>query len=368
MKKILILANDTSYTYNLRDKIIEYFIEQGFEVSIASQILNYQEELNEMGCRLIDLKTNRHGMNPFSDFVLFLKIISILRSEKPDVVLTYNIKPNVYGGLACRITKTHYLSNITGLGTAVEKPGTMQFFTKWLYKIGVAGADTIFFQNNDNLTFFKKNKMVNKRSNTVLLPGSGVNLKKHKPIKYPEDTGETHFLFIARVMKEKGIDLYLNAAKRIFQNHKNVIFHVCGYCDNKKYIQILHEAEKDGHIKYHGEQKKLYDFFEQANCIVHPSSYPEGMSNVLLEAAAHARPVITTDRAGCRETIDNSKSGIMIPINDEDALVAALEQFLNMSWTQKKDMGIAGREKMEREFDRMIVVRNYYNVIQSIVS
>lgn len=364
--KVLILANDTTYTYNLRNEIIERFTADGHEVVVASQPLLFQKELEGLGCRLVDIKTNRHGMNPISDLGLLMKIRKLLLDEKPDVVLTYNIKPNVYGGIACRMTKTHYIPNITGLGNAVERPGLLQKISIKLYKAGVAEADCIMFQNEDNIHFFIDHHMMTKKARVRLLPGSGVSLKVHKAMDYPIETGVINFLFIARVMAEKGIDLYLGAAKRIYEKYKNIMFHICGLCDDEKYIDLLKEAEKNGYIIYHGEQKDMIPFFEMAHCIVHPSYYPEGMSNVLLEAAAHCRPIITTDRAGCRETVDNGKSGYVIPIKDEDALVYALEQFLLLSWEEKRDMGIAGREKIEHEFDRQIVVKAYVEEIEKI--
>ena len=364
--KILILANDTTYTYNLRNELIERFVADGHEVVVAAQALLLQDELKALGCRLINIETNRHGTNPLSDLGLLMKFKKVLREEKPDVALTYNIKPNAYGGMACRQTKTHYLPNITGLGTAVEYPGLMQKLSTKLYKAGVAKADCIFFQNEENRQFFLDHRMMKPDARTRLLPGSGVSLKVHKAMDYPEDSGPINFIFIARVMKEKGIDLYLGAAKRIHREHANTMFHICGRCDDERYLGLLKEAEKDGYIRYHGEQKNMLPFFEMAHCIVHPSYYPEGMSNVLLEAAAHCRPIIATDRAGCRETVDAGKSGFVIPIKDEDALVKALESFLAMSYESKREMGLAGRKKIETEFDRQLVVQAYSEEISRI--
>lgn len=364
--KVLILANDTTYTYNLRNEIIERLAADGHEVVVASQPLLLQDELKALGCRLVNIETNRHGTNPLSDLALLRKLKGVLQAEKPDVVLSYNIKPNVYGGMACRMTKTHYLPNITGLGTAVEYPGLMQKLSTRLYKAGVAGADCVFFQNAENRQFFQQHHMLRKGARTRLLPGSGVSLKVHRAMPYPAEGEKIHFLFIARVMKEKGIDLYLAAAKRIYERHPDVMFHICGKCDDPKYVDLLKDAERGGYICYHGEQKDMVPFFEMAHCIVHPSYYPEGMSNVLLEAAAHCRPIIATDRAGCRETVDDGVSGFVIPIKDEDALTDALERFLAMTWEQRRDMGLAGRAKIEREFDRQIVVKAYVEEIARI--
>lgn len=365
-KKILLIANDTTYVYNLRNEVIERLLQDGYEVVIASELLNFQDRLKEMGCRLIGVKTDRHGTDPAADIRLFMQYRGIIKAEKPDAVLTYNIKPNVYGGMACRLGKVHYLPNITGLGTAVEYPGILQKISVQLYKAGVRGADCIFFQNEENRKFFEDHHITKKGMHTRVLPGSGVSLKIHKRMDYPADESTIHFLFIARIMKEKGIDLYLNAAERIHKVHENTVFHICGKCDDEKYVSLLSEKKKGGYIIWHGEQKNMIPFYEQAHCIVHPSYYPEGMSNVLLEAAAHCRPIIATDRAGCRETVENGRTGWIVPPQDEDALVAAIEKFIDISLDEKRDMGLAGREKIEREFDRRLVVDAYMEEIEKL--
>ncbi len=367
-QKVLILANDTTYTYNLRNEIIERLVSDGYEVVVVSQPLLLQEELKSLGARLVDIETNRHGTNPLSDLGLLRKYRKVLKQENPDVVLTYNIKPNAYGGIACRMQKRHYLPNVTGLGTAVEYPGLMQRISTRLYKAGVAKADCIFFQNEENRQFFFEHKMLRKNARTRLLPGSGVSLKMHCPMDYPEIHEKIHFLFIARVMKEKGIDLYLAAARRIFEKHQNVMFHICGQCDDERYEELLKTAETGGYVTYHGEQKNMIPFFEMAHCIVHPSYYPEGMSNVLLEAAAHCRPIIATDRSGCRETVNDGESGFIVPIKDEDALTNAIEKFILLNWEDKKQMGLKGRAKVEKEFDRKIVVNAYCEEIDRCLS
>lgn len=355
-QKVMLLVNDTTYAYNLRKEVIEKLVAEGYEVVVVCALLLLQEELKALGCRLIGVETGRQGTNPVEDLKLFAQYLKILRKEKPDTVLSYNIKPNVYGGMACRLLGIRYMPNITGLGTAVEIPGKLQLLTTRLYKWGVAGAECVFFQNSENEQFFRERKMISKKSRTVLLPGSGVSLEKHQAKPYvPSDT--VNFLYIARVMKEKGIDLYLACAKAIHDRYPNTLFHICGMCDDEAYLEILKKAEEAGYIKYHGQQKDMVPFFTMAHCIVHPSYYPEGMSNVLLEAASSARPIVATDRSGCRETVDDGKTGFVVPIKNEVALIAAVDKFMQMTWVERCEMGLAGRAKMEKEFDRQIVVK-----------
>ena len=360
--KITLIANDTTFIYNLRREVLAKLVEEGHQVTVLCQFRSHREALEQIGCRLYDIPIGRRNTNPLADLKLLYHFFQMLRKINPDVVFTNNIKPNVYAGIACRALGIRYIPNITGLGTPVENPGKLQFLATRLYKYGVAGADTIFFQNDENMRFFEQHHMMPKNSHVCLLPGSGVNLQAHPELPYsPGDV--VHFLFVARLLKEKGIELYLSAAKRVAQNHPNVMFHICGGCDDPKYHERVKEAENAGYLQYHGEQKDMRPYFQMAHCVVHPSYYPEGMSNVLLEAAASGRPVIATDRSGCRETVDAGKSGYLIPIKDEDALVAALEDFLGLTWEEREALGHAGRMKMEHEFDRQMVVQKYMDAL-----
>lgn len=360
MKKAVMLINDTTYAFNLRGAIIERLINEGFEVAVVGQLLKHQDKLKAMGAKLIGVETGRHGTNPFSDLMLMWKYIGILKREKPDVVLTYNIKPNVYGGIACQLLKIPYLANVTGLGTPVENPGKLQKLTIQLYKIGVAGSACVFFQNEENRAFFEQRSMLKKEAKTRVIPGSGVDLSKHPLLPWNDD-GKIHFLFAARIMKEKGIDLFLAAARKYASD--NIIFDVCGACDDEKYKTLLNSETS---IIYHGEQKDLTKFYQECSCFLYPSYYPEGMSNVLLEAAASGRPVIATDRAGCRETVDDGISGYVVPIKNQQAVIEAVEKFLELNMEERKNMGLAGREKIERQFDRKFVVDAYIEEIGKI--
>ena len=362
--KITLIANDTTFIYNLRREVLIKLIEQGHQVSVLCQFRSHREALEAIGCRMYEVPIGRRGMNPLDDLKLMGEFHRILKEIKPDVVFTNNIKPNVYAGLVCRFLRIPYIVNVTGLGTAVENPGKLQMLTTRLYKWGVAGADCMFFQNEENMRFFRERNMMPKKANVRLLPGSGVNLQTHPALPYTPGE-EIHLLFVARLLKEKGIELYLSAAKRIAGKYPNVVFHICGGCDDPKYLEMVKEAERTGYIRYHGEQKDMIPFFQLAHCVVHPSYYPEGMSNVLLEASASARPIIATDRSGCRETVEPGRSGYLIPIKDEESLVQALEDFLGLTWEERVKMGQAGRAKMEREFDRKLVVQQYMDALET---
>jgi len=356
MKKILLLANDTTYVYNLRAEVLSALLGDGFAVTVASRTAQHTEELTAMGCKLVPVEMDRHGKNPLQDLVLLRFYQRLLVSESPDVVLTYNIKPNVYGGLAAARAKIPYLVNVCGLGTPVETPGPLQTLTCFLYKQGVKRASCVFFQNRSNYEFFVERGMLAGHSH--LLPGSGVNLSKYEVLPYPKgDTVE--FLFISRVMREKGIDQYLDAAEAIRARHPETVFHILGGCDDEAYLERLKSLQEKGVILYHGQQKEVLSFQRRSCCTVHPTYYPEGMSNVLLETAACGRPIITTDRSGCREIIEDGVNGFICRQKDSADLIRQLERFLALPRDKRREMGLAGRAKVEREFDRQFVVDAY---------
>ena len=358
--KVLMIVNDTNFAWNLRREVLTTFVERGWQTFLLAQILGFEKEFEELGVNLIDLQIDRRGTNPLSDFKLLKGYIQILKQEKPDIVFTNNTKPNIYAGIACQFLKIQYVANITGLGTAVEIPGKLQYLSILLYKYGVKKASTLFFQNAENQSFFHQHKMVPQNANEVLLPGSGVNLRTHPVLPWPD--GPIHFLYAARIMKEKGIDYFLAAAKKYAC--ENIVFDICGQCDDPKYIKLL---ETEPSINYFGLQKDLLPFYATCSCFLYPSYYPEGMSNVLLEAASCGRPVIAADRAGCRETVDNGESGFVVPIKNEKAVLAATEKIIQLSSDERRLMGLAGRRKMEREFDRNIVIQAHLNEIFRIV-
>ena len=354
-RRVLFLVNHEVVIYNFRLELVERLLEEGYEVLISSPYGERIRELKELGCTSIHTAVNRHGVSIIQDLKLLLHYRKLLKQYSPGVVLTYTIKPNIYGGIACRLRKVPYIANITGLGTAVEKAGFLQSFTIFLYKHALKDAQKVFFQNNENQVFFERNRIALGRQ--ALLPGSGVNLTKFQPLEYPPEN-IIEFVFISRIMKEKGIDQYLEMAKTIKTNYPNTRFHICGFCE-EAYEEILQKMQDDDIIQYHGMMKDVRDILRTTHCTVHPSYYPEGLSNVLLESCACARPIITTDRSGCREVVDQGKNGFLVNTRDADDFIDKVEAFIALPYNKKKQMGIAGREKVEREFDREIVVDAY---------
>lgn len=342
--------------------LIREFIKQGHEVIVATPKGDAYQSIIDLGCKYLKVDIDGHGMNPVSDYSVYRQYKSILKSERPDLVLLYTTKPNIYCGMACRRVKIPVIMNITGMGMALGGRGIVQSMAIMLYKIACNGKNMkkLFFQNNESQDFFKKNGIGDPRL-YELIPGSGVDLEKYPVQEFP--VSETvDFLYVGRVMKQKGIDQYIEAAKKVRKSHPETVFHVFGGCD-ESYKSIMDEETKNGSIIYHGRVNNIPDYQKMSQCTIQPSYYPEGVSNVILEAAASGRPVITTDHPGCREGVDNEKTGYIIPIMDADALTKAIEIFLSLSNEERAQMGLRGRMKMEREFDQKIVVNAYLRAI-----
>ena len=360
--KIMILANSGAGLYKFRKELIIELVKDN-EVYICLPHGWLVNDLVSIGCRFIDCDSlENRGTNPFKDIQLLRYYRKVLKRINPDIVFTYTIKPNVYGGMSCANLGIPYVVNVTGLGTAIENGGLMQAISLSLYKIGVRKAQKVFFQNTENMAFMVDRGVV-KRPHT-LLPGSGVNLDQYKVSPYPQ--GDiVHFAFISRIMKEKGIDQYLDAAREIRKRYPNTRFHVCGEC-NRSYSSILKQLNDNGTIIYHDLVTDISSIYRMISCTVHPTYYPEGMSNVLLESAASGRPIITTNRAGCREIIEDGVSGFLVKQKDSKDLIEKIEKFLSLSTSEKREMGLNGRALVERKFDRRIVVRKYLEEVEEV--
>lgn len=357
--KILIVSNVTAGLVSFRSELIETLCEK-YEVIIIATDNGRREKLESLGAKVIPLDIERHGTNPMKEIKLVSQYKKQMRKIKPFIVLTYTIKPNIYAGMAAAALGIPYVANVTGLGSAVENGGLLQKITIPLYRKGLKKAQKVFFQNNANRDFMVNRKMVR---NYDLIPGSGVNLEKYAVQPYP--VGDTiDFVFISRVIKEKGIDQYLDAAKEIRNIHPETRFHICGGC-GESYEKILKELNDNGTIIYHGRIDDISGMHRQCCCTVHPSFYPEGMSNVLLEACACGRPIITTDRPGCREIVDDGINGFVVKQRDSQDLIRKIEMFLKLTPKQREQMGLNGRIKVEKEFDRKIVIDKYLKEIES---
>lgn len=366
-KKILVLGNSHLVVFKFRGELIGTLVEQGYDVWVCfpnGPFGEGEQTAKIYGCHFIENKMERRGTNPIKDLGLIKDYYSIIKRVDPDVVLAYTVKPDVYGGIVCAITKTPFIPNITGLGKGLDEKGIVQKLTIELYKKAVKKAKCVFFQNDSDRAFFDSNHIVYPKG--VTLPGSGVNLKKFVPLPYPKEEEPIRFIYVARVMKAKGIEQFFEAAHEIKKSYPDVEFHICGYCE-EDYKAAIKEKALSGEVIYHGlvDDVKLYE--EKCHCVVLPSFHPEGVSNVLLEGAACARPLITTDHAGCKETVTDGVTGYIVRQRDSNDLIDKMLRFINLSYDEKVQMGLAGRKKIEEEFDRKIVVDAYMKEIRTIM-
>jgi glycosyltransferase involved in cell wall biosynthesis len=360
--KILILANNDVGLFKFRKELLKELVAY-HNVYVSVPDGDFIDEIKNMGCRVrVNRWLERRGKNPLKDLKLFRHYCQIIHTIQPHVVFTYTVKPNVYGGIACRKYHIPYVANVTGLGTAIENGGLLQKITLLLYKIGLKNAQKVFFQNKENRDFMVRHGMV--AGNYDVLPGSGVNIQEHYYVDYPVDDGGMIFLTIGRIMKDKGIDEILSAAETLRKEYPNCRLRLIGGFD-EQYEEKVKKFQSRGVIEYIGQQKDIHPFLAESHAVIH-ASYHEGMSNVLLESAATGRPVIASDIPGCRETYEEGITGIGFKPKDVEDLVRALIQFVNLSYDEKKEMGRAGRKKIEKEFDRRIVIKAYQQEIDKI--
>lgn len=362
MSKVLLLGNSDLVIYNFRMELVERLLADGHHVVISAPYGERIEELTRIGCEYHDIKLSRHGINPLEELELIRTYRKLMKQVRPDIIFSYTIKPNLYGAIAARQLKIPFIANITGLGTAVEYDGILQKVTVLLYKFAFSSVHRVFFQNEENKQFFVERKIACGKHG--LLPGSGVNLSRFHPMPYPS-SDKIEFAFISRIMKEKGIDQYLDAAQYIRRKYPNTVFHICGFCE-QDYEQRLRELEAEGVIVYHGMLRDIRTILPELHCTIHPTYYPEGMSNTLLETCACARPIITTDRAGCREIVDDGVNGFVCAQRDSGDLIAKIERFMQLSHEQREEMGRQARLKVERCFDRQIVVEKYMMEVRNL--
>lgn len=361
MSNVLILANDYRIILNFRAELIRGLVGEGFNVAVALPPDENNALIEQLGCEVIDLKMSRRGTNPLADFKTLFAIIKILRRFKPVCVLTFTIKPNVYGGIACSLLRIPYIASITGLGTSLENQGLTKRISLFLYKLGLRKAANVFFQNTYNLQFMQNNKVYN--GAYTLIPGSGVNLTKFTYHPLPqEDT--LRFIFVGRVMKDKGINEFLAAAEIIKQKYPNTSFNIYGAYEDD-YHEVLTKYQQAGIITYHGLVSNMAEVYQSCHCLIHPS-YHEGMANVLLEAAATGRAIIASNIPGCQEAINDGVNGYVFKVKDVASLTEAIEKFIRLTTEEKVLMGKAGRQLMEERFDRRKVIAKYIDYVKSI--
>lgn len=356
MSTILILANHYNSLRIFRRELLQRLSKLGHRVLLALPPCDDENRaiLESYGCEVVwTPELERRGLNPAHDVKLLRRYIRLIREIRPDQVVSYAIKPNIYGGIACRLTHTPFSANITGLGSTFQKNGLLKKLVSTLYRIAFSRADHVFFENEGNLRDLVDPGIISE-AQAVLLPGAGVNLDEFTPKPYPPETDGTRFLFVGRLMREKGIDELFSAIKNVKKQFPNSHFDFIGWYEDS-YQQQVEDLQRQGLITYHGFCAEVRPYIEQAHCLVLPS-WHEGMSNTLLEGAAMARPLITNRIHGCMEAVIDGETGFLTTKQDAEDLAKKIEMFLSLPWERKRDMGLRGRRHMEETFSKTKVV------------
>ena len=356
-KKILIITNHSYMLYRFRKELIQKLLEDS-EVVISTPFVGHETDLKELGANCIKTEVDRRSINPFTDLKLLRTYKTILKQEKPDLVITYSIKPNIYAGYLCGKMKIPFCANVQGLGTAFQKALLSNLVTV-MYRTAFRKVETVFFENQANAQAFVRRRILSAKKE-VVLSGAGINLEEYRYRQYP-DNEKVHFLYLGRIMKEKGMDELFGAVEQLRKNGCEFILDLVGFFEDE-YKKQVEQFQSEGIVRFYGFQENPKPYYAQTDCVVLPS-YHEGMSNVLLEAAASGRAIITTDIPGCREAVDNGKSGMLCKVKSTDSLYKAMKRFTELSREKRELLGKAGRKKMEREFDKKKVVEETVKVI-----
>lgn len=358
-KRVLFLSNHFKTLFWFRKELIKKLVEEGHEV-----YLSLPEDENDffakMGCHIVITEIDRRGVNPKNDLKLIRFYKKIIPEVNPDIIFSYTIKPNIYGSMASG-KKYKQICNITGTGATFLEDNMVAKICKMLYKVSVRKCYKVYFQNIGDRDFFIKNNLVH--NNYEMLPGSGCNLEEHVFKEMPEDD-VVRFIFIARVMKLKGIDEYLESAKRIKEKYSNTEFIIAGWNEEEEYKKIVAEYHEQGIVNYIGFRDDLDDWIAKCHCTVLPSHGGEGVPNVLLESAAAGRACIGSKINGTMDVIDDGVTGYLFETGNAESLAEAMEKFFHLSKVERAAMGKAGREKVEREFDRNLVIKKYCNEVE----
>lgn len=358
MGRVLVLTNSSGGLYDFRNEFVKALLEE-HQVFVSMPDDTKEKELMEEGCQIIKTAINRRGINPIEDLKLCRTYRNMMKELQPDLVVTYTIKPNIYGGFMAGRLKIPYISTITGLGGAFDRTGLFLQLIIHMYRAGMKKAACVFFQNEENKGIFQNFGIRGKKEKMVM--GSGVNLERHIYEPYPRQD-ETHFLFVGRVMKERGILEFLEAARKLHSD--KVHFDILGYCD-EDYQAMLDELEQQGVIHQLGFHTEVHPYLKAASAIV-IASFHEGMSNALIEAAATGRPVIASNISGCIEAFEEGRTGFGFTPGKPEELIQAMEKFLALSYEERVRMGQQARKKMEKEFDRKIVTASYMDEVHCI--
>jgi glycosyltransferase involved in cell wall biosynthesis len=367
--KVAIVLNTSWNIYNFRMNLIKSLQASGHEIHTIAPHDSHTDFLTEQGCIHHDLKMDSRGANPVKDLALLLELGLLYARVRPDVILHYTIKPNVYGTMAAALLRIPVVNNVCGLGTVFLKQDAVSTIAKFLYRFSFRFARKVFFQNPDDLRLFVTENLV-PASAVDLLPGSGIDLKRFTPHPFNRNSKFT-FLLISRLITDKGVLEYVDAVRKLKAEGIPARFQVLGAIDEEHKRGIPRSTVeswiREGDIEYLGTTEDVRPFIQQADCVVLPS-YREGTPRVLLEASSLAKPVIATDVPGCNQVVEHEVNGLLCTIKDADDLAEKMHAMAQLDDKQLKELGRNGRNKMEKTFDESHVIEKYLQTLHEVES
>lgn len=361
-KTVLFLSNHFITLYAFRRELIERLVGLGHRVVLSMPADDQNIFFQNMGCEIIETPMSRRGLNPAEDLKLLARYRRIMREVKPDVIFSYTAKPNIYGSMASTALGLRQVCNITGRGSALARENALAVTVRALYRASVRDSYKVFFQNDDDRDYFLRHKLI--RDNWALLPGSGVNLEQHALTPMPDD-GEIRFLYVGRIMAVKGIDQFLDCAVAVRRRRPETRFYLAGFVEQEELKRKLDEYEAGGYIEYLGFQKYIDPWIRRCHCTILPSLGGEGVPNAVLESAATGRPCIVSNVPGSRDAVTDGVTGYLFQPGSSVELIDRVERFLALSREEREQMGLAGHEKVAREFDRELVIRRYLDEVDN---
>lgn len=377
MKKIILSSNILWTITQFRLGLIKALVKAGYQVVCVADTDDFsalsEQKIKDAGAKFIRLKINRKGINPLQDVKYAIGFYRILKREKPSVVINFTIKPIIYGCLAAAALKIPSLAVTTGLGFVFNKNTLLTWLVRKLYRFSLRFPFKVLFLNPDDMGLFLSHHIINKEK-AFWLPGEGIDTYYYQAdenqINENKKKGIT-FILIARLLWEKGVGLYVDAARKMKSKYNNLVtFQLLGYIDEdnpggiKK--EIIDEWIKEGVIDYLGITEDVRPILNEAYCMVLPSIYREGVPRTLMEAAAMSKPLIASDWPGCREVVIHERNGFLCRPNDADDLFAQMEKMLMLGNEQRKKMGTAGRTLMLEKFDERIIIEHYFKLLDEI--
>ncbi|MCF6117293.1 glycosyltransferase family 4 protein [Mesorhizobium muleiense] len=370
MPKVVLSVNTSWNVVNFRSGLIKALHSRGYEVSVVAPKDDHSAKVTDLGCRYIAIEMDNAGMSPFRDLHLAWSYWRIIRQERPNVFIGFTIKPNIFGSVSAYLNGVPVINNISGLGTAFVRGGVLRKLVQSMYRCALYRSKLVFFQNDDDRVLFVDEGIV-REEQTLLLPGSGVNLDHFSPTvdEMPRLNGVV-FILVARLLWDKGVGEFVEAARLVREKVPTARFQLLGFLDVENRTAVprnrIEQWVDEGLVEFLGSTDDVRPFLQAADCVVLPS-YREGTPRSLLEGGAMAKPLIATNVPGCKEVVDHAENGFLCRPRDAEDLASKMIEFAAMDYPSRISMGQKSRRKIEKKFSETIVIEKYLSAIQQII-